>query len=354
VGKIVNENEFRLLGDVSLLNKDIFAYASSRIASKRKKSEEMINQIVTTVLKRLFERIKITKTQIDYISCYWSDYSELETTSEIYELNEKIENHLQNNLEKVKALERKRTPLITANELKCRKIEKGKNILIKKKSDNKDKSNDILLDLSTFLSGIVRKRSPKNSGSGLFCGFGLNIIDNLVKPYKNLNFQEVYQASLTENGKIYQEEISNFASKISKLIDVKEVPSGQKSIGKTPIDVGRSYDNHIKILGCDVGKNGSKINKLKKIGRKAKSYGLASLAKLSEKTFYRLFEEIFTSLETNELIPREATLFISTRRDIPKKWKDNLPQVLRELGYEKEVKEIKFLKNPSDIGFVAE
>lgn len=257
-------------------------------------------------------------------------------------------------MDNVKHPPHKNSTLTTANESKCRILEKGKEILTKKDDSNKDNSNNILLDFSTFLSGMVTKKDQRNAITGLFCGSGLNIIDNLIKPHKNSNISKISQMTFEDNVKIYEEEISNFASEISKSIKVDQVPSGQNFVGKVPINVNRSYKNHTRILGCNIEGNSSEFTRIREIGKKAKSYGLANLAKLSEEIFYRIFGEIVASLETNELIPEKATLYISSRRDIPMDWIGDLNKVMNEIGYKSRITEIKFLKNPSNIGFAAE
>ncbi len=354
IKKNPNENEFQLLGEVLHPNGSILRSQKNRKSSEMKKSGKAIDQIVKTILEDLEELSNDIRTnRIDYISGYWSDYSELETLPEIYELSNRIKNSAKNKLENSQLSVQKNSPLITANESKCRMLKKGKNILTKE-YPNKDNSNNIFLDLSTFLSGIVTKKDTKGDVTGLFCGSGLNLIDNLIKSHKSSNISEISQITFEDNVKIYEEEVSDFASEISETIKVSEVPSGKKSVGKVPINVNRSYKNHTKIIGCELEFNNSKFNRIREIGKKARSYGLANLAKLSEEIFYRIFGEIIASLETNELIPEETTLYISTRNDVPINWKSNLDQVMGEIGYKSRITEIKFLKNPSNIGFAAE
>lgn len=221
------------------------------------------------------------------------------------------------------------------------------------KSDSRLKGTPpVFLDFSTFSSGISVKKDTQESPSGLFSGLGMIILDFLARGHGDIdeNFGTISQIPESD-GEIYSSEVSDFVSEITELIDIKRIPSGTQIIGNMPVNVESSYDKKIRLIGCDVGTNGDKLNKIKNIGKKAAAYGTASLNELLVRTFARLVGKTIRTMRKEELVPNTSSICISTRKDLSRHWKSNLVNTIKEIGFEKTGKNIYFLEDPSSIGF---
>lgn len=64
----------------------------------------------------------------------------------------------------------------------------------------------------------------------------------------------------------YGKDAQHFASEIDDLVTVEKVPSGRTKYGMVPVCPEAAAGNNVVLIGCDVGVNGSNLNKLSKIG----------------------------------------------------------------------------------------
>ena len=87
-------------------------------------------------------------------------------------------------------------------------------------------------------TGLVDKRT----------GATLDIFDPNMKPEYGRNAQQ-------------------FADQINEIVVIEKVPPNRTKYGLVPVNPGAAVLNNVVLIGCDVGVNGSEMNKLYEIGR---------------------------------------------------------------------------------------
>ncbi|KXA97529.1 hypothetical protein AKJ37_02785 [candidate division MSBL1 archaeon SCGC-AAA259I09] len=242
-------------------------------------------------------------------------------------------------------------PKIAANELKSKAILVGGKRIISSSTEI-DFYPNIFLDISTYFSGISHKYKNPEKITGLVSGLGAEIIDALARAHGKVDSKKGTILQLPNNkGDVYEEEVTECVSKISKIINIQRVPSGTKRVGHIPIDVDESYKQKIKLISCDAGENGSKLEKITDIGRTAASFGTATLRKVIIKTFSRLLSRTIQTMYNEDLISPKSRICISGRQTFPEFQIEETIKHLKSTGFEKIADNTVFIKNPACFGF---
>lgn len=345
------QNEFRIVREIShstnlLIKNKLKEYRPPPQLS----AENTIDIAVSSILDSILSKKGIKKENIDYLTAHWNDYSKLKTLEDETELINKILDTTREKFNHSPKTYTPKTPKITANELKCEALKTGGKNLIESTANLIPPT--VFLDFSTFSSGISINQNSKNDRLGLFSGLGMIILDFLARGLGDIDSNTGTFSQIPESeGEVYTNEVSDFISQITELISINRVPSGTPMVGNVPIDVKTSYEKEIRLIGCDVGTNGNKLKNIKNIGKKVASYGTATLKELLVRSFARFVGKTIRVMVLEELIHSESTICISTRNDLTSYWKKKLISTMKEIGFEKNVKNIYFLDNPASIGF---
>ncbi len=313
--------------------------------------EKIIDIVVSSIFERLFSKEYMQKKDVSFLTAHWSDYSKLKNPGEIVNFCRKIGRIALENFNESPTFYIPNTPKITGNDLKNKALAVGgKNIL--ESSSTAKVSPEIFLDFSTFSSGISLKNGSENEISGLFTGLGMIILDSLSRGLGDINSGAGTVSQIPESeGEIYSDEVSDFLHWTTELIEINRASSGTQMIGNIPVDVEKSYEKEIRLIGCDVGDNGDLLEEIENIGKKAAAYGTATLKELVIRTFARLVGKTIRIMTTEDLISPNMPICISTRKDLSKHWKKELIRTIGRIGYKKAGKNIYFLENPASIGF---
>lgn len=68
-------------------------------------------------------------------------------------------------------------------------------------------------------------------------------------------------------GKYDAEKAQEYAEEVHKYIDIRKVPKSRSRFGTVPVDPKAAENAGTVLIGCDVGKNGSKFHKLSELGK---------------------------------------------------------------------------------------
>lgn len=317
---------------------------------KNLRDKSNLKSFIISLLNNLFENSNVSKSEVDKFFALTDSYGAIERPEDIFQLIDSILAICEDELEYSPTKIESKSPRIAGNELKAKFGALGAAKIMESELQLKDPPSGYI-DLSTYLSGFFTLSEKDNLG--LVSGLGLEILDALAGGRGKLNQKHGTILQLpTSSGEIYKEIVADLAPQVSNLIKVGRVPSGDKRVGGIPIDVRESYNQKVRLIGCDVGKNGNKLGEITELGRRAASYGLATLDRLIDKSFARLVGKIIKSLYEEELITSESSICISSRQVLSEKKFEIMSGYLEEMGFEKIAKNMFFVENPTSFGIL--
>lgn len=142
------------------------------------------------------------------------------------------------------------------------------------------------IDFGTTLDGrITNDETPYARVTGNFAGYagaipdaiiqGTHLVDEKVGTALDL-FKNKPVGLLTwmKRGKVIKE----YTNKIHELISIEVIPENVDKYGSVPVSPKTAKEIGVTLIGCDVGNNGSDLEKLSKIGGEVyEKYGLETL-----------------------------------------------------------------------------
>ncbi|WP_292487028.1 methanogenesis marker 14 protein [Methanohalobium sp.] len=161
----------------------------------------------------------------------------------------------------------------------------------------------ISIDFGTTLAGrIISPDEPYANTIGNLCGYAGAIPDAIIrgtgKVDENLGTAlEIFDQKVMNfiKMKMKDKTIQNFAEKIHEHINIEKVPVDRNKYGSVPVNPSAAKDSGVILIGCDVGENGSDLDKLMELGAEIyKKEGLqvvyAVLDEVMAKVVYRLIK----------------------------------------------------------------
>jgi len=345
--------KFQLISEIELPPQQLIEQNSGGIkVSSKEKRFTNINKISEQILAHINNDSNLNIRNIKYITADSDFYSELTSPEDIQELVKEILDSYTKcasyNFDRITP----EKPMIAGNEIRSKAISRGAKRIISGK-----KASLLLphafLDLSTYTSGLTHSNTGSGKLTGLISGLGMNIFDAIARAHGDLDPISGTNLQLPEgNGEVYEKEVDKCVSEISNLINLRRIPSGTDRVGKIPVNVDKSYEEKIKLIGCDIGKNGSDLDKITKIGRRAASFGTATLNELVNKSISLLIGKIISILYNEELINSESKICISGRESFSEYVIGEIKRQLKNMGFDQIGEKIIFIENPSSFGFI--
>ncbi|KUK44332.1 MAG: methanogenesis marker 14 protein [Methanothrix sp.] len=125
------------------------------------------------------------------------------------------------------------------------------------------------LDFGTTLDGrITSAELPYSNTIGNFCGLAGAIPDALIQGTGLVDPQTGTTLDLFEGKKVKIDKTAReYARAIDEHIRIERVPVGRTRYGSVPVDPAAAKKIGVVLIGCDVGENGSQLNRLAQIGR---------------------------------------------------------------------------------------
>ncbi len=125
------------------------------------------------------------------------------------------------------------------------------------------------LDFGTTLDGrITSAELPYSSTIGNFCGLAGAIPDALIQGTGLVDPQTGTTLDLFSGKKVKVDKTArDYARAIDEHIRIERVPVGRSRYGSVPVDPAAAEKIGVLLIGCDVGENGSQLNRLAQIGR---------------------------------------------------------------------------------------
>ena len=159
----------------------------------------------------------------------------------------------------------------------------------------------ISIDFGTTLDGrITSDDVPYAKTIGNFCGYAGAIPDAIIKGTRTVDvilgtaldvFDEKSADVLTL--KLKGKMIRKYAENILDYVIIETVPKSSTKYGSVPVNPKAAEEMGVVLIGCDVGENGSDMDKLSELGGKIyKKHGLkilfAVIDEVMAKVIYRL------------------------------------------------------------------
>ncbi|KXB06015.1 hypothetical protein AKJ51_04335 [candidate division MSBL1 archaeon SCGC-AAA382A20] len=351
---ILKKSESR---EIRLLKKITKPSYRQRISSKLNNSENnhysyntKMKEFTLQILEDLFTKTEFPVKKIDQLTAYTDTYNVLKTPGDIQKVIEIILNTESSHFDFPKKIHPEK-PKIAANELKSKAVSRGARRIISMNS-KANYSPSVYLDFSTYLSGLTHRHRKPDKITGLLSGTGMKILNALARGHSEVDSKNGNVLQLpTGRGEIYNNEVEEYVSQVNKLIDIGRVPSGTKRIGGIPVNVSESYKSGVKLIGCEVKGNKSDFENITNIGKKAASYGSATLEKMIEKTYSLILGRLISFLYNESLIEPESKICISGCNTPTKSLIKEVVNELKDMGFEKSAKNLIFIENPEIFGF---
>lgn len=134
----------------------------------------------------------------------------------------------------------------------------------------------ISIDFGTTLDGrVTSPDQPYAKTIGSFCGYAGAIPDAIIRGSEKVDpkvgtalevFQDLKPPSFLTL-EINANTIEEFAKQIDDFIIVEKVPISRTRYGSVPVRPDAAAKVGVTLLGCDVGENGSDMDKLRAVGR---------------------------------------------------------------------------------------
>ncbi len=160
----------------------------------------------------------------------------------------------------------------------------------------------VSLDFGTTLAGrIVNNQEPYARTVGNFCGLAGAAPDALIRGTEMVDKRggaalDLYNKDILKKAN-WKKALKN-AERAHNLIDIRKVPENRTRFGTVPVDPIAAYDAGTTLIGCDIGKNGDKLEDMTRIGHEIyKKDGIntlfATLDHVSALIVKRLIDEAF-------------------------------------------------------------
>ncbi|WP_135610069.1 methanogenesis marker 14 protein [Methanococcoides sp. AM1] len=181
------------------------------------------------------------------------------------------------------------------------------------------------MDFGTTLDGrIISPDKPYAKTIGNFCGYAGAIPDAMIKGTETVDsrlgtaldvFNDIHTDKLTMllKGK----NIKEYAKKVLDYIIIEKVPESRNRYGSVPVNPKAAKDIGVVLIGCDVGDNGSDMDKLSLLGSEIYSkYGLKVLFAVIDEVMAQVIYRLVKVAKEEGLVYPETSIGITGRAGI--------------------------------------
>ena len=184
----------------------------------------------------------------------------------------------------------------------------------------------ISIDFGTTLDGrITSPDLPYAKTIGNFCGYAGAIPDAIIRGSEIVDPKvgtalEVFEKQKPPSFltlKIKAKTIEAYAKRIHELIIIEKVPVGRKRYGSVPVRPDAAEQIGVTLIGCDVGENGTNMDKLSTIGMEiCKIHGLQVVYAIIDEVMAGVVCKLIEIAREENLIFEDTTIGITGRAGI--------------------------------------
>ncbi|MGM0771865.1 MAG: methanogenesis marker 14 protein [Halobacteriota archaeon] len=181
------------------------------------------------------------------------------------------------------------------------------------------------MDFGTTLDGrIISPDEPYAKTIGNFCGYAGAIPDALIKGTETVDnklgtaldvFKDIHTDRLTMMLK--GKKIKEYADTILDYITIEKVPESRNKYGSVPVNPIAAKDIGVVLIGCDVGENGSDMEKLSMLGGEIyKKLGLKVLFAVIDEVMAQVIYRLVKVAKDEGLVFPETSIGVTGRAGI--------------------------------------
>ena len=196
----------------------------------------------------------------------------------------------------------------------------------------------VSLDFGTTLDGrVTNSELPYATTIANFCGLAGAIPDAIIKgtglvdrklgaALDVLSERSPGRLVWMRKGRMIEE----YTEEIHEHITIETVPSSRDHYGTVPVNPKAAEALNVKLIGCDVGENGSKLQRLEEIGRRMyEECNLKTISAILDLTMARVVRRLVEVVLENDLMSEETAIGVTGRAAITG---DKPKLILREIG----------------------
>jgi putative methanogenesis marker protein 14 len=184
----------------------------------------------------------------------------------------------------------------------------------------------ISIDFGTTLDGrVTSPDQPYAKTIGSFCGYAGAIPDAIIRGSNKVDtkvgtalevFQDLKPPSFLTL-ELKANTIEEFAKQINDFIIIEKVPTGRTRYGSVPVRPDAAAKIDVTLLGCDIGENGSDMDKLGAIGREIfENHGLQVAYAVIDEVMAGVVCRLIKAAAEENLVFEDTTIGITGRGGI--------------------------------------
>ncbi len=206
----------------------------------------------------------------------------------------------------------------------------------------------ISIDFGTTLDGrIISPDLPYARTIGNFCGYAGAIPDTIIKGTGLVDSSkgtalDVFDdksldgIALMLKGKAIRE----YAQKMLEYIIIEKVPKGRKRYGSVPVNSEAADAINVVLIGCDIGNNGSDMDKLSELGAEVYTkYNIKVLFAVIDEVMANVVQRLIKVAQDEGLVYEDTAIGITGRAGITGNKPKLILKYLHELGINHKIEE---------------
>ncbi|WP_370575385.1 methanogenesis marker 14 protein [Methanomethylovorans sp.] len=206
----------------------------------------------------------------------------------------------------------------------------------------------ISMDFGTTLDGrIIGQELPYARTIGNFCGYAGAIPDALIKGTGKVDAKKGTALEIAQNislGKVSLmlkgKQIKEYSQNIHQYIRIEKVPQGFKRYGSVPVNPKAAEEIGVVLIGCDVGVNGSDMDKLMAIGAEInEKHGLNFLFAVIDEVMAHVVQRLVKVAQDEGLVFENTAIGVTGRAGITGDKPKLILKYLGELGINHKIEE---------------
>lgn len=206
----------------------------------------------------------------------------------------------------------------------------------------------ISMDFGTTLDGrIIGQELPYARTIGNFCGYAGAIPDALIKGTGKVDAKKGTALEIAQNislGKVSLmlkgKQIKEYSQNIHQYIRIEKVPQGFKRYGSVPVNPKAAEEIGVVLIGCDVGVNGSDMDKLMAIGAEInEKHGLNFLFAVIDEVMAHVVQRLVKVAQDEGLVFENTAIGVTGRAGITGNKPKLILKYLEELGINHKIDE---------------
>jgi putative methanogenesis marker protein 14 len=204
------------------------------------------------------------------------------------------------------------------------------------------------MDFGTTLDGrIISPDLPYAKTIGNFCGYAGAIPDAIIKGTGMVDAKKGTALDISDHTsldfltqKLKAKVIKEYASRILDYIIIEKVPEGRKRYGSVPVNATAAAEIGVVLIGCDVGENGTDMDKLSEIGAEVyEKHNIKVLFAVIDEVMARVIQRLVKVAQDEGIMFEDSAIGVTGRSGITGNKPKLVLKYLHELGINHNIEE---------------